>query len=159
MRAFVLCSSLALVAGCFNPRIKSGGFACDPGVASSCPSGYYCVDHLCVDHPGPSGVGGNGVPDLGSDGDLAVAPDDLARGGDDHDLAHGGPFDLSHATPDDLAMGSSCAHPICTAGTALVSGCDPCVTKICLKDSYCCSTKWSSICVGEVQSICGQSCP
>ena len=53
---------------------------------------------------------------------------------------------------------NSCTHPICSTGVKLVSGCDPCVTEICAADSYCCSTKWDNICVGEVSSICGQSC-
>src|SRR5205823_12231059 len=43
-------------------------------------------------------------------------------------------------------------------GAALANGCDACVTKICAADSYCCTTSWDSICVGEVGSICGQSC-
>jgi 3',5'-cyclic AMP phosphodiesterase CpdA len=43
-------------------------------------------------------------------------------------------------------------------GAKLTKSCDPCVTKICAKDSYCCNTAWSSICVDEVSSICGQTC-
>ena len=53
----------------------------------------------------------------------------------------------------------SCSHAICASGTKLVSSCDPCATKICAADSYCCNTKWDSQCVGEVGSICGQTCP
>ncbi len=55
--------------------------------------------------------------------------------------------------------GNTCAHALCTAGGNLTSGCDPCVTQICAVDSYCCSTAWDSICVGEVGSVCGNSCP
>ena len=47
----------------------------------------------------------------------------------------------------------------CVALALLVSGCDPCATKICAADSYCCGTKWDSVCVGEVASVCGQTCP
>jgi hypothetical protein len=54
--------------------------------------------------------------------------------------------------------GSTCSHSICTSGTKLVKGCDPCATSVCNADSYCCSTKWDSICVGEVASVCGQTC-
>jgi hypothetical protein len=54
--------------------------------------------------------------------------------------------------------GGGCAHAICSTGAKLTSGCDACVTKICAEDSYCCGTKWDSICVGEVASVCGQSC-
>ncbi len=53
--------------------------------------------------------------------------------------------------------GGSCTHDLCTSGVKLDGACDPCVNQICTKDSYCCTTKWSSICVGEVSSICGQS--
>jgi subtilisin-like proprotein convertase family protein len=53
----------------------------------------------------------------------------------------------------------TCAHGICTTGAKLTSGCDPCVTQICAADSFCCASSWDSICVGEVSSICGQTCP
>jgi hypothetical protein len=53
---------------------------------------------------------------------------------------------------------SSCAHPICSAGAKLAKSCDPCATKICAADSYCCATSWDSVCVGEVKSICGETC-
>ncbi|TPX47668.1 hypothetical protein CcCBS67573_g10236 [Chytriomyces confervae] len=53
---------------------------------------------------------------------------------------------------------STCAHSICTSGGKLSSTCDSCVAKICAADSYCCNTSWDSICVGEVASICNQTC-
>jgi len=53
---------------------------------------------------------------------------------------------------------STCSHPICSAGTALTSGCDPCVTQLCAQDAYCCASEWDATCVGEVGSICGQTC-
>jgi hypothetical protein len=56
-----------------------------------------------------------------------------------------------------IGAGASCAHDLCTSGGKLSSTCDPCVTQICSHDSYCCTTGWSSICVGEVASVCGQS--
>jgi hypothetical protein len=52
---------------------------------------------------------------------------------------------------------TSCAHDLCTSGGKLGSTCDPCVTQICSSDSYCCNTAWSSICVSEVASICGET--
>lgn len=55
--------------------------------------------------------------------------------------------------------GGSCAHDKCTTGVALTSGCDSCVTAVCAADSFCCSSSWDSICVGEVTSVCGLSCP
>jgi hypothetical protein len=56
------------------------------------------------------------------------------------------------------SCGATCAHAICTVGTKLATGCDPCVTQICTVDSYCCANSWDSICVGEVASVCGKSC-
>jgi hypothetical protein len=55
-------------------------------------------------------------------------------------------------------VASSCSHPICSSGVRLTSTCDPCASQICAADPYCCTTKWDSICVGEVASVCGQSC-
>jgi hypothetical protein len=54
--------------------------------------------------------------------------------------------------------GGTCSHPICSTGGKLTSTCDTCATKVCASDSYCCNTAWDSICVGEVGSICGESC-
>lgn len=53
----------------------------------------------------------------------------------------------------------SCAHDVCASGSALDPSCDPCVASICAADPYCCENHWSSICVNEVASICGGSCP
>ncbi len=54
----------------------------------------------------------------------------------------------------------SCAHPLCEAGAALTSGCDPNghVAAICAADPYCCSTAWDSLCVAEVASVTGKAC-
>ncbi|KAJ3030693.1 UNVERIFIED_CONTAM: hypothetical protein HDU68_008082, partial [Siphonaria sp. JEL0065] len=51
-----------------------------------------------------------------------------------------------------------CAHNKCVTGVALKAACDPCVGRIVAADSYCGSTSWDSICVGEVQSVCGITC-
>ncbi|KAJ3065568.1 hypothetical protein HDU99_004133, partial [Rhizoclosmatium hyalinum] len=53
---------------------------------------------------------------------------------------------------------STCAHDKCVSGVKLTSGCDACVTQIIAKDSYCGSTSWDSVCVGEVKSVCGITC-
>ncbi len=54
--------------------------------------------------------------------------------------------------------GGNCSHPICSTGGALTSACDTCAAQVCAADSFCCSNSWDSICVGEVQSVCKQSC-
>ncbi|HSO37145.1 MAG TPA: hypothetical protein VLT33_31685 [Labilithrix sp.] len=53
---------------------------------------------------------------------------------------------------------AACTHAICATGEGLVAACDPCATSLCAADPYCCSTAWDGTCVGEVTSICGQSC-
>ncbi len=54
--------------------------------------------------------------------------------------------------------GSTCAHPICSTGAKLTGTCDTCAAKICNADSYCCNNSWDSVCVGEVASVCAESC-
>lgn len=54
--------------------------------------------------------------------------------------------------------GGTCAHAICATGGGLQATCDPCATQLCAQDPYCCSTSWDATCVGEVASICGNSC-
>ncbi|KAI9341002.1 hypothetical protein DFJ73DRAFT_778907 [Zopfochytrium polystomum] len=65
---------------------------------------------------------------------------------------------LPEAAAGHLDRRATCAHSICTTGTKLAKGCDPCADKIIAADSFCGSTSWDSICVGEVASVCGLSC-
>jgi hypothetical protein len=44
------------------------------------------------------------------------------------------------------------------AGPALVATCDACATAVCAADDYCCTTKWDSYCVGEVDKYCSSGC-
>ncbi|KAI8903211.1 hypothetical protein EDD86DRAFT_278896 [Gorgonomyces haynaldii] len=53
---------------------------------------------------------------------------------------------------------SACAHDKCVTGSVLKSSCDSCVAQIIAADSYCGSTQWDSVCVGEVKSVCGITC-
>ena len=58
----------------------------------------------------------------------------------------------------------SCAHPVCTIGNELVSGCDnppvnpSCVAAICAADPFCCLVDWDGPCVSQVVSVCGKNC-
>jgi hypothetical protein len=54
--------------------------------------------------------------------------------------------------------GGTCSHAICAQGAKLVSSCNACAADICGVDPYCCNTKWDNVCVGEVGSICGETC-
>jgi len=51
-----------------------------------------------------------------------------------------------------------CAHDLCETGAALDPACDPCVAQIAAEDPFCVDNSWDDICVGEVESICGQTC-
>jgi len=51
-----------------------------------------------------------------------------------------------------------CSHSECVGGAALAGTCSPQVTQICAADSFCCTTSWDGICVGEVASIAGKTC-
>ncbi|MBN2497050.1 MAG: putative metal-binding motif-containing protein [Deltaproteobacteria bacterium] len=56
----------------------------------------------------------------------------------------------------------SCAHSLCVPGVLMDSGCDAaqadCVSQICALDSWCCTMDWDSICVFEVDTVCGLNC-
>ncbi len=56
-------------------------------------------------------------------------------------------------------VSASCAHPVCVSGGALAAGCHACVSNICAVDAFCCSNSWDGVCVGEVGSVCGLTCP
>lgn len=105
------------LAGCWNPKVGNGGFACAPMDNPPCPTGYYCVDGLCLDHPGPavtsggdmaSGTGGNGA-------DFATTPVDMAGA------------DLS-SQPGDMAQSGGADMTMCGAAN-----------DFCLKSAECCS--------------------
>jgi hypothetical protein len=66
--------------------------------------------------------------------------------------------DCSTCAADCGTCGGTCAHDICVTGKPLDANCDKCAAAICAVDSFCCNSMWDSICVSEVQSICGQTC-
>jgi hypothetical protein len=120
---------------CSHPICSSGGTldpSCDSCAQSICAKDSYCCnvawDNVCVGEVGS--ICGQSCSGGGGTGGGGTPP--------------GG--------------GSTCSHAICSSGKKLISSCDPCASAICSQDSYCCSTKWDSICVQEVGSICGESC-
>ncbi len=119
------------------------------GSNGSCGGTYLCT--AMAGYDGPTGIGtpngaalagGGGVPDAGGG-----TPD-----------SGGGTPDAGGGTPDS-GGGSTCTHAICSSGAKLTASCDSCATAVCARDSYCCRTAWDSICVNEVRTICGQTCP
>ena len=67
--------------------------------------------------------------------------------------------------PNTQVTTSHCTASICqvqdpTNGGPIERGCDGrCAAAVCAADSYCCDVNWDTICVAEVSSICGISCP
>jgi hypothetical protein len=153
--------ALALVAGCYSPKIKNKGFACDGNYIGSCPAGFACINGICDD--GSGGTPPPPVADMAGDGTGGNGGDDMA--GSTPDMAKPPTVDMAMPPPPDMAqppppdMASSCAHSPCVTGGKLNPNCDPCVAQVCATDSFCCSVQWDSSCKGEVTSICGQSCP
>jgi hypothetical protein len=47
----------------------------------------------------------------------------------------------------------------CASQAPISRNVDVCADEICNVDPYCCDTYWDGICVSEVGSVCGQSCP
>jgi hypothetical protein len=115
---------------------------CDPCAAQVCASDPYCCDTAwdttCVseaDTTCGAGCSGSGSSSSSSSGSAGASSSSSGSGGS-----------------------TSCAHAICTSGSMLDPSCDPCAASICASDAYCCGTAWDTQCVGEVGSICGQTC-
>src|SRR5262249_12222820 len=54
--------------------------------------------------------------------------------------------------------GSACGHDVCTTGSPLSAGCDPCAAIVCASQPGCCATRWDAICVGAASLACGITC-
>ena len=78
---------------------------------------------------------------------VVLPPDGFFSGG-------GEPEEPPPPDPD-----TGCAHELCVTGEALEASCDECVAQIAAEDPFCIDNSWDDICVEEVTSICGQTCP
>ena len=128
------------------------------GANGSCSGSYLCTGGVGYD--GPTGVGTpNATAMAGGGGGTGGAG---GGGGGGTGGAGGGGGGGTGGTGGSGGGGgttNTCSHPICSSGAKLVSSCDTCVTAICAGDPYCCRTAWDNICVGEVKSVCGETCP
>jgi hypothetical protein len=178
MRAGLFFVMTFVAAGCYQPKLKNFGFACDATAPKPCPDGYFCRGGFCDDGTGgapPGNTGGNGDEDMamssgggGGGGGGGSAGGGGGGGGGKQDMATG-PQDMAMAQQDmakpaDMSQTSTCAHDECTTGNKLVNGCSACVTKVCAKDSTCSTNStvgWDSLCVSEVNQYCGgiKTCP
>lgn len=141
---------------------ENGGVVCNQNQQSTTEA---CnnLDDDCDGTPDDGNPGGGGVCNTGQPGICAAGTLQCQAGvvncvqnqTSQAEICGNGIDEDCDGTPDD---GCGCAHPLCSTGTALVSGCDPCATSICAVDSFCCTNSWDSICVNEVGSVCGQVC-
>jgi hypothetical protein len=124
LAVFAILVSVFAVTGCYNPKVQSGGFACSATDNPPCPSGFFCVNGLCIDHPGSGGGGGGGggiVEDMtmsisgdmamSTGGDMAKSIVDMA-GGMSTDMAC---FGFGHGCSFDPTCCSQCCAGGCTA--------------------------------------------
>jgi hypothetical protein len=110
------------------------------GSCGTCPGGQTCANGQCTSGGCTPNCNGLSCGDDGCGGSCGTCPGGQSCSG------------------GQCTGGGTCAHSICSSGSSLDSSCDPCAGQVCAQDDYCCSTAWDSICVGEVGSICGQSC-
>lgn len=59
-----------------------------------------------------------------------------------------------------VSAAPGCTHSVCDLGQALDPSCDPCVPKVCERDSACCSGSgnWEGYCIYLAQTVCGATC-
>jgi hypothetical protein len=114
LAVFVACVGAMLTVGCYSPNVPSGGFTCQPSDNPPCPTGFSCVNGLCVDHPG-----GGGTPDL------------VMSSMDDFSMPATGDMTMSR----DLATG---AADMTMPGTADMAGCFA-FAHGCSSDPVCCA--------------------
>lgn len=66
------------------------------------------------------------------------------------------PTETSATCPADCEI--VCAHSVCSTGSALALGCDPCVDQVCAQDPFCCDNEWDGLCVSQASDLCGAGC-
>ena len=97
--ALVSCSLLTL-GGCFQPKVVSGGFACNPDDSPPCPDGFICVDNRCIDGTPPVRIDKSGPAYTGQHTDPGLAttadcPDESLEPNDGPTLPDGKPVLVS----------------------------------------------------------------
>jgi hypothetical protein len=127
LAVFATLLSVFAITGCYSPKVQSGGFACAATDNPPCPSGFFCVNGLCIDHPGGGGGGGGGgltedmamsmMPadmTMSTSADMSKPPADLAMG----------PADMSCLPyPYQCNSDPTCCAKCCVGGCALAGNC------------------------------------
>jgi hypothetical protein len=127
LAAFASLLFVFTVTGCYNPKVQNGGFACSATDDPPCPQGFFCVNGLCIDHPGSGGSGGGGGGGVVADFAMSV--------GGDMSLSSG---DMAHA-PGDMTMMSSdmACFPFLHGCSGDATCCAQCCAGGCTVFGYC----------------------
>ena len=126
---------------------------CDTCAGEVCAADPYCCstqwDSVCVSEV-PTYCGGSFCSGTGSSSSSGSSGSSSSGTGSS-----------SSSSSSSSSGGGTCSHKLCSTGKPLKTTCDPtkCVLDICSYDPYCCTNKWDNICVSEVGSICGDTCP
>ena len=123
LAAFATVLLVFAVTGCYSPKVQSGGFACSATDSQPCPEGFFCVNGLCIDHPGGGGGGGGGGGTVEQDFAMSMPADmamsmsmDMSQG--PGDMAHASTdmacFDFGHGCNSDPACCAQCCAGGCT---------------------------------------------
>jgi hypothetical protein len=123
------------VSACADTRACHAGRCAECSAEVPCPEGATCSP------------GGSCEAACGTDG----VPCETTAGGGGGGAGGGGMGGAGGG-------GSTGCHDVCAAGDAMDKACDPCTTKLCASDDYCCSTAWDQQCVGEVGQYCDSDC-
>jgi len=95
---------LALLAGCYQPSVVNGGFACTADDSPPCPEGFICVDNRCINGTPPLVIAKSGPAWTGQHTDPGLAtmqdcPDVSLEPNDGTALPDGRPVVVA-VTPD-----------------------------------------------------------
>ena len=166
--AIAFCSNTPAAAGtvcedgnaCNGLEICDGLGTCQPGTiqaaGTACPDGDLCNgDETC----NGAGTCLSGTAPVVNDNNPCTADACDSTTGVAHIPLPDGTVCNGSGVCTAGTCSSTCAHDKCVSGGPLTASCDTCVTNICDVDSFCCNVFWDGLCVGEVASICNESCP
>jgi hypothetical protein len=128
LRWLVCVGLVSTLCGCFNPRVKDFGFACNVNDVDPCPAGFQCVNGYCDDGSGgrPPGGGSASVDmSLAATMDMAGAVQsiDMAPSNQSLDMAQPPIIDMAQPPGPDMTppicqpIGGSCtSYKDCCSG-------------------------------------------
>lgn len=163
---FVFLAFATTACGSNDTEGSAGSTATEGGAAQGGSGGYDGPGGYAGSDGGSGGYGGSGYGGSGGYEGSGYGGSGASAGASGASGADGGVTGGTGASAGSAGAGgssgsggSSCAHDPCAVGVALDDGCSACVSAICDADSFCCAGTWDDICVGQVDDLCGFSCP